>query len=200
MVRPSNVIDATLHTATGLRPRQIQERQLLGAVSQVGVERPPSAIQSQLDEGAVLGRRFLHVQEPLLHRPVGIRREQHLDGELREALEWITRDQHTVRSAVELHGRTDLGGDHCRRADDLDRVAAEARQVVEAPGHDLRRALGGGRRHTQREKGDDRKPSHTASASRARESTRPCCGCRPRSKCPSAPDPGNGEVSVSSPT
>ena len=106
-------------------------------------------------------------------------------------------DDQAVVDAVELDRGAVGAVDDARRADDLDGVAADAGRGCRpatrpaAPGHRrarrvaLRRDTG---RDERRQAGDDGQRRHERSSrlGRGRGSARPCCGCRPRSRCPSA--------------
>ena len=113
-----------------------------GIVAQVGIERPAAAVQAQLDRAR--GSRApasWHVKEPLLDRPVAIRREQHFDREPRQPFD---ADCASINRPSEAPLNWTAGPisvcDDRRRADDLDRIATPTRrQVVEAPGRDRRR-------------------------------------------------------------
>ena len=134
-------------------------------------------------------------------------------------------DDEPVVGAVELHRRSRVGLDDARRADDGHGMAANPLQVVDAAtrpaprpaaacatrlpapaahrdgktiAHDDHGCADGSRQTRRWQRvGVMLTQRH---GSQRDGSARSCCGCTPRSKCPSAVGSGYGDVSVSSPT
>ena len=90
-------------------------------------QRPSGRIRSSTSARFSLVPASCDVQEALLLGAAGRRLEHHLEGEARQPRERVGVDEQAVVDAVELHRGAAGRRDHARRADHLDRVAADAR-------------------------------------------------------------------------
>ena len=115
--------------------RAIEQRQPRRRRSQEGVERPAAVgLHAQLDQRPVLRvAGLLRVHEALLFGAAGCRPELDLEGEARQPGDRVGGHDQAVVYAVELHHGAACFLDDSRSAHHLHRVAADAREVVDAP-------------------------------------------------------------------
>ena len=87
----------------------------------------------QFDEGAVPSAFLLYVQEALLLGAPRQRLEQHLHGELFEALEWVALDEEAVALSVELQGGSETGLHDARAPRRRRLLPPDERHAVQRP-------------------------------------------------------------------
>ena len=115
--------------------RAIEQRQPRRRRAQEGVERPAAVgLHTQFDQRTVLrGAGLLRVDEALLFGAASRRPELDFEGEARQPLDRVGGDDQPVVHAVEFHHGAAGLLDDTRSAHHRHRVAADTREVVDAP-------------------------------------------------------------------